>query len=467
MERNDWPAVATLMVLSILGAVAAGSAVLYGRSETLRNVRNVDERLIETLLRSSVSASSGEQLAKQIDDALGVMVNRTTGQPYVALTVLHDGVVVASNLDDGTEQTTSRTDEAGQTRELEKVPGDRDVDLGQGWTLQIHRYESRYVFDKWHSFLTVPLLQLTEGRDIYWDVVKRKASRPATVTLALGLILTVVYCLVLIRSRRRIRSLEHEIGDKEKALLRAVSHEEELADDLAAYHQQIEILDQKHVEAESVITRLRDEISTIADERDGEHALRLSKERQLEEALVIAGEIDVERANRQAGMQAAEVRLSEASKERDQLRQQLEETTASLEILSRTSARHAESKRATLHRLVRNIWSPLHWHEKAASDVGQALSEGAQRRYRHGLVDLLTRLRDGRPPNDGQQWEPIRTPDGNVQHNGGTAAAKLYWWKSDAGQIFVLHVCDVNAEKGATAQGNKLLRARLKAIGQN
>jgi hypothetical protein len=420
MERSDALALISIILIALLGALFVGSATMFSRSETLSNVRDTDVELVEALMREIAIEPPSADAGPRIAEALNVLRNPFTGQPYIGLSVYYADELVASNV-----PATDQVVRPGDPTIQERVPG-------SGWRLVVKRYEQGYQWNRWHSFLTVPVAQYRNGRDVNWHSIKEKALTPFVVTLATGLILAGAFATVLIRSRRRIQQLEERVDERMRQLEEAAARLAESEADMEHTREQVSALEDRIREQKSDVEELGRQLDEAGRDRDAEHQQVAKLREQLETSEDLLDELNDEKEVLRRGMVAQENELEGERRAVEARTEEAKRLQAELEAKSKLAASKSEGQKQFLGK----VWN-VEWHDKALDEAFEIYQTGQPNRRRR-LSDLLARSIANLPPRSGGKWEPMKPKAPEVLHNAHKDHAKVYWFQPQSQAVCVL-----------------------------
>lgn len=352
----------TLFVSIVAGilAVFVGLSSLYGRANTIRKVRDLDQRLITDLVRAATAPEVVDVRSMQM--ALDRLVNLRTGRAMFPVAIFHLDRCVATN----DAELCATGIEALQAQSTSS-PMVSVMDLeGSGWRVAARRDDLAYDYDALHSFVTVPLLQWAAGSsDLTTGKVIEKAAPPSLIAFTIGMGL---WGLANVLGYLKERSLRAQLEDSrsEEAGIRAEleglhATQSELDRRYQASLADLEIADGLLAQAEAETEQLRGDL----DRTSGDHE-------RLNGLLRASSEAEVEYRKR---FDDAQKEYQRASLERDQLMQDNEADRA-------RQRGHLQAQQQRIRDL----------QERLASDQSEAHKQQDELRDARGTLEQMSVL---------------------------------------------------------------------------
>lgn len=421
--QPDSPVARHLLILSLISALltflGVSSAVLFGRSITLMNVRAVDSKIVTALVSASAE-TNGTNAVRHIQDAFDA-VTAPSGEPFYGLALFRGQQVLAANL---TPQQMGIVRNE-MLRTFSNPPNDPRVHLhlisDDGPTILAEfRTEQRHDFDGLFAFVTLPLSQWVDpnSQDVNWSTFHRKAGGPALISLLVVGLLGVAYSTYLRhRQRRHAQELanertarfhavkrvnaelelirtEHELLQSEKLAAEDRHHASESEREEPRRQLDLEIANRANIES---LLRAQEE---RRQEQEQELAKRESERRRWEKELAQAAE---RIAARDKEIAAAEQRVAAHEADLGQLARKIEEMRTQ-DALARTelnrrqaSLDEAERSLAKTQQELAELEADIAEKERnLCSSEAQAIALEQAARDRNVLVETIDKIRRDR-----------------------------------------------------------------------
>lgn len=468
------------IVLVLLTSAITANEVLLQRAITLRGVRNIDARLIESYLRAwAVDNAEGRNLA-EIKQALDVMGRHEDWQVMMGLALFQDGELVHSNwsrldqLDLSTAQSGDKTVSGGHYEVI-------DLDHDDHWTLVVYRAELKFPHEGFAARAT-PLRQMLdeESDDIRLATVWRKgggAMISASVSVWIALVsMYLGLSVVRFRRLRQIDGLKASIAglDDELERIRNENAEQdyalervrnESAEQLDLKGQQVEAVKSEAERFRRQATYAKRSLKNVREELKRVEGSLESVEASKEEAVAArAAEKAAEKAWLDAEKKAeqADQRLADSQREAARREARIAQLESDREEMAQRLRRLDATKGKK--QFVDAVWPTLAWHPQARREADDWYRYAGTPSDRAKLTKLLAAVSlGGVSGTEACRLDELTKTAKGVFHNSGRDRVKLYVGKGANGEAVVLSVtaCD---SKHDSNRNYELLRKRLQDL---
>ena len=421
---------ATLFVLTT--AFVASLSVVMERTSTLHKVRDIDYKIVEYLLRATVSRGRDEHTyIAEIQDAIDLLGGGSIANLRVPIEIFRDDERVATNV--SPYSMNDILNHYGNSQSVSIYS-----DLGFGWRIEALLPDRSYDFDAWHAVFSVPYQQLIDGRDISLSLFVRKAQMPFVLVALTGFIFVGMLNLHDHMSKAKRRRLENELECRTRDI----------------QEKQLEIEAQDNTRK-----KILEAIRSKSAELDAASAIGLSQDEKIHDLLQQNSKLVEKLVESELERTAAEESRDASEEEASNLHKQLNANSF--------AKQRSESKKDAEERLLRNIWD-VDWHKDALKNAVTSFRYG-QSQERKQLSELLHSVSVSDPTvNVGKNWSPFKhsgkgsSTETAIWHNGGKQYSKLYWAKE--GQRVVVIAVDKGGDSHEKYRGGGRLRQKLAGL---
>lgn len=419
----------TVALISGLCAVLVGLATMYSRSETLRNVRAIDGKLIARLVSATVVAGKGEDFSGELQGAFEALGNSRSGVKLGVALYRNNELFVTNYAVQSTDLAGANT---GDTPRRNRTSVE-NVALDNGWSLVLYRPENRFSYGEVYDFLHTPIEQLIsdDDRDVTWNTVFHKAGPPMTIAFLITLTIGVALQLFLERKERELARMRMRLQKSDLQLEETHNEKRQLVEARERLQAELRNLECRRGESEELREMAFRDIDDLKGKRDGLEERLRQYDDQIREKDDYIAKVQGENGNLRKRVQDLEKTQEESDKRESAISEK------QIEILKK-------------------MWPKHEWHPKALKETIEWYVRANDENKREHLTQLL-----GSCTNSHARWQKMAYVDDKLLHNEGTERVKLYWEKMNNGLPRVIKVCGRGNEH---EKPDKELLTRLKTV---